>query len=549
MRLTALLLCAAMLQAEDWRKLNAGPFEIYTTGDIRAAKILLGTLEQLRGQISALTGATDPKPIWPIRIVIDKGQRTAALTETAGVYSLLLGDADLSAEAKRQIAGLILEQNTGPLEPQLNQALLTVLGTLTSSGARVTIGAPPSQDLQTPDWVLMNYLITNDFYRGRIRVFLGNLSRGTDKATALRNGFEKNEDELRKEADAARASFAPVTYAALPILPERDYRARDIEPPQGRLQLALAQLTNGNMRDDARRSCATLAASLPEAQECVAAAYALAGQADLAAQEAEKALANPPPNPRMLYLAAIGQPDRLKHQQHLFAALQLKKLYPDAALAFAGKENSPQKAFQALKDASAAAQRSVTYQSALARWAQKAELPLEESKAWANAERAAFDPARKEELHQARLAAQDRRYEAEEQARREAEEAKRRDIERVRQESLRRVREAEAKARGQLTPLPEGTKVEEWWEGEAPKSFVVGALIRTDCVQNSPRVKLTLRNEAMKLFTFDVPDLTRVIMSGKGASGFQFKCGAQKSPTRFKAGHTNMKLLTLEILP
>jgi hypothetical protein len=548
MRWLSILMLTTVLSAEDWQKVNAGPFEIYSTGDMKSAKNLLGTLEQMRGQLADLTGATDPKPLWPIRLVIDKAQRSGPLLETTNAYSLLLPDANLSPSGKRQIAALLLEQNTGPLDPSLNNALLTVLSTLNAQGPRVTIGGVPARELQTPDWVLLHFLVTNDFYRGRVRVFLGNLMRGTDKATALRNGFEQSEDELRKLADAARATIAPVTYAARPILPERDYRARDIEQPVGRLQLAIAQLTIETLRDDARRACATLVSALPEAQECVAAAYALSGQADLAAQEAEKTLANQPVNPRMLYLAAIGQPDRLKHQQNLFAALQLKKLYPDAALAFASKENSPQKAFQALKDASAAAQRSVLYQSTMARWALKAELPIEESKAWANAERAAFDAAQKEELRQARLAAQDRRYEAEEQARREAEEAKRRDIERVRQESLRRIREAEAKARSQAEPLPDDAKIETWWEGEAPKSFLTGTLARVDCLAK-PRARLVLRDASAKFHSFDVPDLTKVILSGKNAASFRFPCGPQKSGTALKAGHTNMKLLTLEILP
>ena len=46
------------------------------------------------------------------------------------------------------------------------------------------------------------------------------------------------------------------------------------------------------------------------------------------------------------------------------------------------------------------------------------------------------------------------------------EEARLKDIERVRQDSLRRVREAEAAARGKMTPLEPGTKIEQWWDGE-----------------------------------------------------------------------------------
>src|SRR5436190_24117194 len=107
----------------------------------------------------------------------------------------------------------------------------------------------------------------------------------------------------------------------------------------------------------------------------------------------------------MLYLAAVNQPDRLKHQQYLFTALQVKPVYPEAALAFASKENDPQKAFKFLKAASVAAQRNVAYLTKLATTAKAAEQYPEEAKAWSAAERAAFDPKEKEELRLARLEA------------------------------------------------------------------------------------------------------------------------------------------------
>lgn len=531
------------LQGESWQKINAGPFEIYTTGDVKAAKELLGTLEQMRGQLGDLIGATDLKPLWPVRIVIAKGQPVGKLTLTTGVHSLLLADASLTRGQKRELLALLLSTNAGPLEPGLEDALLTVLSTLDAARVRVTLGGLPSVERQTADWVLMEYLITNEIYRGRVRVFLSNLMKGTDKATALRNAFEKDEAALRGEAVSARSGFGEVTYSARPILPERDYRAREIEADAGRLQLAIAQLGDVKLREGARRVCSSLSVE-PEAQACVAAAYALDGKADLASLEAEKALGLP----RMLYLAAVGQPDRLKHQQHLFTLLQLKPVYPDAALAFASKENDPVKAYKALKDASAAALRDSKYQGQLAKWAQAAGLYAEESKAWTAAERAAVDPAEKEALRQLRLGAQDRRYEAEAQARREAEEARMKDIERVKQESLRRVREAEAKARGQLTPLEPGTKVEQWWDGEQPTSTISGTLARVDCMGGG-KARFALRDGAGKLTLYAVENPAKLVLSGAGAETFSFGCGVQKKPRKVKAGIKDKRLLTMELLP
>lgn len=542
-RIWTLALVALTAAGADWQRINAGPFEIYTRGNLREAKALLGTLEQLRGQLADLTGLDDPKPLWPVRLVIDKEQSTGKLTLTTGVYSLLLKEAALTREQKRGLLQLMLDANAGPLDRQLEDGFLTVLASLTATGVRVTVGVPPPVVLQTADWVLMQYLITNDAYRGRVRVMLGNLMRGTDKASAVRNAFEKDEETLRAEAAKARESFAPVTYPARTILPERDYRARDIEKDAGRLQLAIAQLGDVGKRAEARQVCSSLSAAEPEAQACVAAAYALDGKPELAALEAEKALALP----RMLYLAAVGQPDRLKHQQHLFTLLQLKPVYPEAALAFASKENDPGKALKALQGAAKAAQRDPKYLAELARWAQRAGEFTEESKAWMAAERAALDPAEKEALRLARLAAQDRRYEAEAQARREAEEARLRDIERVKQESLRRVREAEARARGKLEPLPEDTKVEKWWDGEQPDGFVTGELVRVDCLGGG-KARLAVKGEDGKLSLYSVENPAKLVLSGAGAETFVMSCGAQKSARQVKLGLKEKRVLSMELL-
>ncbi len=545
MRAFFVLLAAAwILHGEDWQKINTGPFEIYTSGDVKAAKVLLGTLEQMRGQLGDLLGIAEPKPLWPVRIVIARGQRGGKLILTSGVHSLLLGEATMTRAQKREVLQMLLDTNAGPLEPTLEDALLTVLSSVDAERVRVTVGALPAVDKQTADWVLMEYLVTNDAYRGRVRVFLSNLMKGTDKATALRNGFEKDDAELRAEAAAARTAFAPVTYSARPILPERDFRAREIEVGAGRLQLAIAQLTNEQLRDGAQRVCSSQSAFEVEAQACVATAYALDGKADLAAIEAEKALTLP----RMLYLAAVGQPDRLKHQQHLFTALQLKVVYPEAAMAFASKENDPLKAHKALKDASSAALRDAKYQGQLAKWAQAAGLFTEESKAWAAAERAAFDPIEKEALRQLRLGAQDRRYEAEAQARRDAEAARIKDIERVKQESLRRVREAEARARGQMVPLEPGTKIEQWWDGEQPTGAVTGVLARVECLGRG-KARFAIRDGAGKVLLYDVENPSKLVLSGAGAETFNFACGVQKQPRKVKASIKEKKLLAMELLP
>ncbi len=520
-----LLFATSLLQA-GWQKINAGPFEIYTDQDIKSAKQLLGTLEQLRYQVETLTGVQDPKPLWPIRILIAKGQASTALQLTTSYQHIVVPSASISREQKKALAVALLHPNSGPLDPSLEAALLSILGGLESSGARVTLGALPPQAEQTPDWVLLNYLVVTEQYRGRLRVFLGNLMRGADKASALRNGFEENETQLRQSAAAERPRFAEVTFAAKPILPERDYRARDIEDAEARLELAIAKLD--------RNGCAA-SKELP-ALECVAVASNNADAAKAAIEAGSK-------NPRMHYLAGVLQLDRLEHQRQLFTAIQLKPLYPEAALAFASRENDPMKAFKALKDASPAAQRDPAYQAKLATAAEAAAQFADAAKAWANAERATNDPAARERMAQSRLRSVDQRLEAEAQARREAEAARLRDIERVRQESLARVRAAEAKARAGMKPLADDEKVEQWWDGEQVNAYFIGTLTRIECLGRG-KARFTLVGET-ETRLFDVDDPGKIVVMGAGAEELSFRCGVQPSPKKVRAGYVSPNVETV----
>jgi hypothetical protein len=520
------LLFAASLLEAGWQKINAGPFEIYTDQDIRAAKQLLGTLEQLRYQVETLTGVQDPKPLWPIRILIAKGQAPTALQLTTSYQHIVVPSASISREQKKALAIALLHPNSGPLDPSLEAALLSILGGLESSGARVTLGALPPNAEHTPDWVLLNYLVITEQYRGRLRVFLGNLMRGADKASALRNGFEENETQLRQNAAAERPRFAEVTFAAKPILPERDYRAREIEDAEARLELAIAKLD--------RNACA--ASKEVPALECVAVASNNADAAKAAIEAGSK-------NPRMHYLAGVLQLDRLEHQRQLFTAIQLKPLFPEAALAFASRENDPMKAFKALKDASPVAQRDPAYQAKLATTAEAAAQFADAAKAWANAERATHDPAARERMAQSRLRSVDQRLEAEALARREAEAARLRDIERVRQESLARVRAAEAKARAGMKPLADDEKVEQWWDGEQVNAYFIGTLTRIECLGRG-KARFTLVGET-ETRLFDVDDPGKIVVMGSGAEELSFRCGIQASPKKVRAGYVSPNIETV----
>jgi hypothetical protein len=519
------LLCGWLAPANAnaaWHKTQAGPFEIYTDQDLRAAKQLLGDLEQLRYMLERLTGVEEPKPLWPIRIVIAKGQSPTNLQLTTQYWQLVAPAATLSREQMKQVAISLLHPNSGPLPPELEAGLLSVLAGLTSRGSRVTLGALPPASEQTPDWVLLNFLITGESYQGRVRVFLGNLARGADKASALRNAFETDEAALREKAAAARPQFAPVTFPAKPILPERDYRARTVDNAEAALELAIAKLDRGGC----------LGSKEIAALECLAVSSRDAEEAKAAIEAGSK-------NPHMHYIAAVHQEDRLEHQRQLFTAIQLKPLYPQAALAFAAKENDPGKAFRAMRDASPAAQRDANFQAKYAEVAAKANEHATAARAWAAAERATFDPAARERMANMRLESMDRKLEAEAEARRLAEEERLRDIERVRQESLARVRLAEAKARGKMDPLPDDVEILDWWDGAQANAYFTGRLTRVECLGKG-EARFTIEAEsgpaANRIKIFDVPDPSKLVLIGKKNQTLNFRCGNQTPAPLVKAG-------------
>ena len=66
------------LQAEDrWIAVKSGPFEIFTTGNERAAREKLMYLEQFREALRILTGKEEIGLVWPIDVVVFKNPKEA----------------------------------------------------------------------------------------------------------------------------------------------------------------------------------------------------------------------------------------------------------------------------------------------------------------------------------------------------------------------------------------------------------------------------------------------------------------------------------------
>lgn len=358
-----------------------------------------------------------------------------------------------------ELAGLLIRENTLPFDEEIERGVVALYSTLEVSGPRVKIGAPVAR----PDlaWARMSLLFTDDRYSGKTRVLLANLSKGLDPVVAWSNSVGVKASVIDEEAKGylARGQFGTAALNGKPIDPRR-------------------------WREE-----------------------------ELNAAETSELMARWAGGPPQLTGMTMAQLEEQGQKWPRWAE-------PHAAMALL--ETEPSRQAQRWRRAAQLAMRDVgLWQKAAAAFA-KAELYQEETKCLVAAEKAAFTKAERERLHSERLAAENRRVEAELAARKAEEDKERAEIERLRQEALNRIRMAEAKANDGKAPVK--GKVEEWWEGPKGDASLSGRLERVDCVAGT--LRLQVRGADKKLTGLVVKDLTK--LSLEGASDIKLDCGLQK---------------------
>ena len=358
-----------------------------------------------------------------------------------------------------ELAGLLIRENTLPFDEEIERGVIALFSTLEVAGPRVKVGAAVTK----PDlaWARMHYLFTDDRYSGKTRVLLANLSKGVDPTVAWSNSVGVKESVILEEAKAyfAKGQFGTASLNGKPIDLKR-WREEELNATE------TAELM------------ARWAGAAPELKGLT--------MAQLEA-EAQKRPRWAEPHVQM---AALEVEDARKAQRWRYAA--------------------------------GLAMRDVGYwQKAAAAFA-RAELFGEETKSLVAAEKAASTKVERERLHGERLAAANRRVEAEMAAQKAVEEKERAEIERLRQEALNRIRMAEAKANDGKAPVT--GKVEEWWEGPKGDASASGRLERVDCVGGT--LRLQVRGKDKRLTALMVKDLSKLTL--EGASEIQLSCGVQK---------------------
>jgi len=164
-RLSVILLLPALLPkllpAEDrWIALKSGPFEAYSSVGERPAREKLMYLEQFRETLRVITGKEEMRLVWPVHLIIFK---SAAEIPSAPKQWKLGRDARMAAIAEsgefsrdslKELARLMLYENTSRLPPSVEQGLIALVSTVQIDGPKITLGAPVPEAERSPGWAL-----------------------------------------------------------------------------------------------------------------------------------------------------------------------------------------------------------------------------------------------------------------------------------------------------------------------------------------------------------------------------------------------------------
>ncbi len=473
------ILLASSVLAADWTEYRMGPFRVVSNAGDRAARERLTQMEQTRHVLAGMLGKTDLPTVWPIILVLFPNQKEYAPHALPQPF-VEGGSADLSAwtadtpqpvDWRREIVRRLIADNAGLLPGATVTALEDLFSTIEVNATRVKLGARPMSlppDHQR-EWAKIQFLATNPEYAGRFRIYLSNLQQGNEESVAARNGFDLTIAELNRRVDAY---FKAGVFEASPVFgealnPNRDFIEKRL--PQSDVEDWLAELKAAGKTFPPTSARGLLAAGTA-----------------ISLEQAAKA------NPRW------AEP----HAR--LAALETNALVKVSRL----------------KAATALAPSNSAYWQALAEAQTAAGQPVDAAKSWISAERTAPGDDDRARIHQIRLAAEQRRIDAEMADTKRAADERAADLQRVKDAAAAEIRAAEAKANREQGGLKSGATpvpFSQVYGGET----VTGTLTQVECL-NGPR-RLTIQNAKTTV---------KVLVRGtEGLNPADFTCGEQK-PTR-----------------
>lgn len=498
------LLLAFALRAEDkWTYVKAGPFEVWTNGNDKHAKLRLAEAEQFRHALSGILAKPELKSIWPIRILAVKDKRLAAkpLTLVRDRYvAVIPNEQPLDAAFRKAAARIFLHANTKRYPGSVDQGLEEILGAFDVNGTHITLLAPPVAE-RNPAWARIHMMMTDPAFSGRMRVYLSNLENGADEGIACRNSFDKPVAEVEKlvRAHMAKSSYEPKPLTGRPIKAESDYYTKTLPSDQARI----AEVDAGMSKAVSLSDLLT-----PEAFET--------------REMYDKAVAAGSQSAR----AWLEHGLRTKDRSAFVKAAQLNPLWgaPHAELAKL-EAAAPARAMLEWKQAANLEVRTVEYWREYALAATKANQFPEAAKAWTGAERAAGSDEERGRLKQARMDLETQRADFAASERQRISDERYREIERLKAEALADIRKAEMKANERLGGAGEidKSKLEKWWDGPRGEK-VTGQLTKIDCLAGGI-AKWTIVAGA-KTTVLVVREPGKIAISG--STEVTFGCGLQK---------------------
>jgi hypothetical protein len=426
--------------------------------------------------------------------------------------SYLMSVHEMTPEAVSGVVQVLLEGWPGQLPPHLHRGLLQVYSTLQVDGTRVTLGAAPAQ--KDRDWTRAHMLAVHPDYSGKLRVLLGNLSRGVEPEVAYKNAFAMTAEEIERAVDRymETGQYGTIPAPSRPVNPRRELIGKPMEENAAKLAQADLLFAHGQ----------------PGAREAY---QALNLQEGLGLIDRKQELLKDATSARALYEYARMVPALDAKRAALTKAAAANKRWAEPWKMLASVETHPAQKLSALRKVVELEPQVAANWIALAQLQEEAKQYAEAAKSWAIAERASVDPTERDRVRQNRLAGETKRLEAQIAAREEVRRKAEAEITALRERALMEIRKAEARA-NEGKPIIDPKGLDEYREGPNTKR-VSGVLVRVDCQGQTARLFVASGKQTVRLF---VPDPGQVELAGGGQMAFP--CGSQPAGRKVGIDYT-----------
>jgi hypothetical protein len=532
-----LLLVASLalgLQAEDrWISIKSGPFQIFTIGNERAAREKLVYLEQFREALRVITGKQEMRLVWPIEVLLYKTpQQLPALSPHFALARdtriLTVPEAGpLSRDTIKELAHILVDENTAGLEKPWMEALINLVSTLQADGPKITLGAPPPAPEQTHEWALLQFVTTTPEYLGRVHILLSNLEQSSDMEAAAKNAFDKTAGQLNGLVDAyvKSGNFVSGTISGR-ALSVRDGKIETLDRQDTAILMADLLFATGSPKaGSAYDSVAGVRAA--EGQGLVALND---GKRNEAREFLEKALNGESRSARAWLEAGNLDSEKSAAIIDYQKAAGLNPRWAEPYIQMADLEFDPEKRAAQLKKAAALDSHNVELWQTLARAETAAKNFPEAQKAWGGAERAAANEEERAKIHQIRLQLDSDRIVIEKTDRKRVKDEKAEDLARLKAESDAAIHAAEDAARKKMN-ADGGTIPKNPVPMEQLKSntAVDGVFVRLECLGQQAR--MVVKTDDGKTVQLLIRDPSGIALSG-GNGDKTFGCGTQSGTPR-----------------